>query len=155
MQDYILPLSLCLACTCILAIAILLRPKQSVTDGQFLSMQARITALETDIKGLHKENSELRAYLWILISDPSNLAIQKIVKQKLSGATGGSVVELVASGNIAGAIDLAWEQAGPDKIDAFALLKNRHSRILNDQTLSHEERTRGLNGIAHDLLAMV
>jgi len=152
MEQYAL---LCIACACILAIAILLRPKASVTDGQFLSMQARISALEGEIKGLHRENSELRAYLLMLISDPANTTLHAIVRQKMTGGAGGSVIEMVASGNISGAIDLAWAQATPEKIDSFTLLKSRYVRIVNDQGLSSDERTRGLNNIASDLLAMI
>ena len=155
MKEHILFLAICLACVCVLAIAILLRPKASVTDGQFLSMQARITALEGEIKGLHRENSELRAYLLMLISDPTNTTLHAIVRQKMTGGSVGSVVEMVAGGNIAGAIDLAWTQATPDKIDSFTLLKSRYVRVVNSQTMSDDERTRGLNGIAHDLLAMI
>jgi hypothetical protein len=148
-------IALVIVCVCILAIAILLRPKASVTDGQFLSMQSRITALEGEIKGLHRENSELRAYLLMLISDPTNTTLHAIVRQKMTGGSGGSVVEMVASGNIAGAIDLAWAQATPDKIDSFTLLKSRYVRIVNDQGLASDERTRALNNIASDLLAMI
>ena len=155
MQEYILLFALCLACICVLSIAILLRPKQSVTDGQFISMQARISALEGEIKGLHRENSELRAYLLMLISDPTNTALHAIVRQKMTSGNTSSIVEMVASGNIAGAIDVAWSHATPDKIDSFTLLKSRYVRIVNDQTLSSDERTRGLNSIASDLLALV
>ena len=155
MPDQILIFAICLACICILSIAILLRPKQSVTDGQFVSMQMRISALEAEIKSLHKENSELRAYLLMLISDPSNTALHAIVRQKMTGGSASSVVEMVASGNVAGAIDLAWSQATPDKIDAFTLLKSRYVRLNNNQTLSEDERTRGMNGIASDLLAII
>jgi len=154
-ENIIIFVAVCIACVCILCIAIILRPSVSVTDGQFLSMQSRITALEGEIKGLHRENSELRAYLLMLISDPTNTTLHAIVRQKMTGGSGGSVVEMVASGNISGAIDLALAQATPDKIDSFTLLKSRYVRIVNDQGAHGDDRTRGLNNIASDLLAMV
>lgn len=140
------------------SVALIYRPKPSVSDSQFSAMMARISVLEAEQRNNHSEISQLRTYLIILLSDPTNEAIRAAIRKMVLKEEGGNAIaDLVSSNDIAGAIEALVISAKDESQRTQAtVIKSRHARLVAERArgaITQDDYSIAMNKLASDILA--